>query len=289
MPKLKSKRWNGVISAVFAIAVAILILTFSIGLPIYFRPFYYMQIDSLEIKETVIKYNDHFDLGYADEQITNESIKDSYDEVLDYLTLGKEFGTGIFKYSDSGKSHFADCKILFDLNAIALLISLAIFIAVIILEKKNIIRLSKPFGFNIFFVACVGMLILFAVIGIAAAAVGFEAAFTVFHKILFPGKTNWYFDPFTDGIILALPAEFFLGCAILILSSIILITATVIVYGIIDRRKALNSRVPDEAESETEKTENCEIDTSNCEDNDNFEDTDNSNAENINITDTENV
>ena len=249
MPKLKSKTWNGVISAVFAISLVILILTFSIGLPIYFRPFYYMQIDSLEIRDQVMVYNDYFELGYTEEEINDESLKNAYDEVLDYLTLGKEFGTGIFNYSEEGKSHFADCKVLFDLNAIALLLSFAITTSVLVLAKKNIVRLARPFGFNMFFIACVGMLSVFVILGIAAVAVGFEAAFTVFHKILFPGKTNWYFDPYTDGIILALPAEFFMACAILILSSIILITVSLIVYGIIDRKKTVARLTIQQAES----------------------------------------
>lgn len=242
MQKLQNKVWNGIISAVFAIAAVILILTFSIGLPIYFRPFYYMQIDSLEIKETALLYNDHYNLGYEESEITNEALKDAYDEILDYLTLGKEFGTGIFKYSDDGKSHFADCKILFDLNAIALVVSLAIVVTTLVLAKKNIIRLSKPFGFNMMFIACVGMLAVFAIVGTCAVAVGFDKAFTVFHKILFPGKYNWYFDPHSDGIILALPEEFFMACAILILSSIVLLTSAAIAYGIYDKLKSAKTQ-----------------------------------------------
>ena len=254
MPKLKSKVWNGIISAVFAIALAVFILTFSIGLPIYFRPFYYMQIDSLEIKELVMEYNDYFDLGYTEEQITNEALKDAYNEVLDYLTLGKEFGTGIFKYSEDGKSHFVDCKVLFDLNAAALIISLAVVVCVLVLAKKNTIRLAKPLGFNMFFCAGAGMLITFGLLGIAAVIAGFEAAFTVFHMILFPGKTNWYFDPRLDGIILALPEGFFLACAVLILTSIILLTAAAIAYGIIDKRKASASAAAEATKRELQES-----------------------------------
>ena len=236
MPKLKNKTLNGIISVIFTIALILLIITFSIGLPIYFRPFYYMQIDSFNIKEEVMLWSDHYKLGYNEADLTHEAIKEAYDEVLDFLTLGTEFGTGIFEYSESGKSHFADCKILFDLNVIVLIISFITVVAILILSKCKIIRLSKPFGFNMFFFAGVGTLSVFAIVG-AVAALDFEAAFKVFHLILFPGKDNWYFDPRTDGIILALPVDYFMSCAILILVSIILLSASAIVYGILSKKK----------------------------------------------------
>ena len=236
MPKLKNKYLNGIISAVFAIALVLLIITFSIGLPIYFRPFYYMQIDSYGIKDTIILYSNHYGWGYTESDITREVIKDAYDEVLDFLTLGKEFGTGIFEYSESGKSHFVDCKVLFDLNAIVLVISLVLVTTILILAKCKVIRLSKLFGFNMFFYAGCGTLAVFGIVG-ALAAVNFDRAFEIFHKLLFPGKTNWYFDPATDRIILALPQEFFMGCAILILVSIILLTSASIVFGVIDKKR----------------------------------------------------
>ena len=41
---------NKLLTALLGFFVAILIITFSIGLTIYFRPFYYMQIDALDIE-----------------------------------------------------------------------------------------------------------------------------------------------------------------------------------------------------------------------------------------------
>ena len=63
---------NKILTAVLGIFIALFIITFSIGLPIYFRPFYYMQIESLGIPEMCGE--------------SYETIKDAYDEVLDYLT-----------------------------------------------------------------------------------------------------------------------------------------------------------------------------------------------------------
>jgi hypothetical protein len=42
---------NGILTFLTGFLIAILIITVSIGLPIYVRPFYYYQIDALNIEE----------------------------------------------------------------------------------------------------------------------------------------------------------------------------------------------------------------------------------------------
>ncbi|MBO7196182.1 MAG: TIGR01906 family membrane protein [Clostridia bacterium] len=214
---------NKLLSGLLGFFIAILIITFSIGLPIYFRPFYYMQIDYLEIEE----------YSGAD----RDTILEAYNELLDYLTVpGNEFGTGDFPYSENGKSHFVDCKVLFDLNAWAFIISLAGFVTLIILNKKGIFELWRPFGMNIAF--CSGAYTLggFAVIG-GLVAIDFDKAFTVFHKLFFPGKDNWLFSWYDDAVIRILPEAFFMNCAILIFTSIVALCLGCIAYGIIGKLK----------------------------------------------------
>ena len=222
---------NKLLTALLGFCLAILIITFSIGLPIYFRPFYYIQIDTLDIPSY---------MSYVEEysEFDREDIKEAFDEVMDYLTLpGKEFGPGKFPYSEEGKSHFVDCKWLFDLNAYAFIFSLAGFITLMILNKKGIFELWRPFGMHITF--CSGAYTVggFALIG-GLVAINFDVAFTIFHKIFFPGKDNWLFNPYTDGIIMILPQDFFMNCAILIFVSIVSLCIGCIVSGIIGRKKA---------------------------------------------------
>ena len=215
---------NKLLTALLGFFVAILIITFSIGLPIYFRPFYYMQIDALDIE--------------AYSGADRETIVEAYNELLDYLTLpGHEFGTGKFPYSEEGKSHFVDCKVLFDLNATAFIISLIGVAALLILKKLGIFELWRPFGMNITF--CSGAYTLggFALIG-GLVALNFDVAFTVFHKIFFPGKDNWLFNPYTDGVIMILPQDFFMNCAILIFSSIVILCAGCVIVGLIQGYRA---------------------------------------------------
>lgn len=210
-----------ILTGILGFFIAILIITFSIGLPIYLRPFYYNQVDVLDIP--------------AYSGADRETIIEAYDELLDYLTLpGHEFKTGDFKYSEQGKAHFVDCKWLFDLNIWAFIISLIGAVALIVLNRLGIFKLWRPFGMNIAF--CSGAYLLggFALIG-GLVAIDFDAAFTVFHKIFFPGKSNWLFDWWEDEIIRILPQDFFMNCAILIFTSIIIISISCIVGGIIGK------------------------------------------------------
>ena len=174
------KTKNNLLTALFGLALALLVITFSIGLPIYFRPFYYMQIEPLGIPERT-----GFDY---------ETVKESYDELLDYLTIpGREFSTGAFAHSEAGKSHFEDCKVLFDLNATVLLISLVAVIVLKILERRRVFTMSRPFGFGVGLTVGASMLAVFTVIGLLVAS-NFNLAFEVFHTLFFPGKDNWIFD-----------------------------------------------------------------------------------------------
>ncbi len=215
---------NKLLTVVLSVFLIILVITFSIGLPIYFRPFYYMQIDNLGIEE----YTWH----------TKEEIKEAYNLLLDYLTLpNKEFSTGVFQYSEDGKSHFEDCKNLFNLNLTLFIISLIIVATIFILHKKKKIKICRPCGYNFTFITGISALSFFGLL-IGLCSIDFDNAFTVFHRIFFPGKDNFYFDPMIDGIITILPIEFFASCAILIGSSITLACVGFIIYGIIDKKKA---------------------------------------------------
>ena len=214
---------NWFLTALFILAVSILIITFSIGLPIYCRFFYYAHINALDIpKITGYEYGE---------------IKQAYDQVLNYLTLPNvEFGTGVFAHSQEGASHFADCKMLFNLNIISLLCSATIVLALFFLDKKKIIKIYRIKEFSPAFYSAILIFVTVGVLG-AIISVNFDSAFTVFHKLFFPGKDNWTFHPAYDEIILALPQQFFMNCAILIGSSISVICLTIIISNLIRKAK----------------------------------------------------
>ena len=199
---------------IFIAAVVILTITFSIGLPIYVRAIYYAHIPTIQdqVEE------------WTDVRVEADVITEAYDEVLDFLTLpNREFGTGKLPYSEAGKGHFEDCKVLFDLNRNAFLISLAVVVILLVWNKCDIIHLVKFRGLSATFWAGAGTLTLFATLALVVAP-NFEAAFTVFHKLFFPGKDNWMFNPYDDPIILFMPIEFFMNCAVTICLSILSIS-----------------------------------------------------------------
>jgi hypothetical protein len=76
-----------------------------------------------------------------------------------------------------------------------------------------------------------GLLALIAPLVIGGlAALDFDRAFVIFHKIFFPGKSNWLFDWRTDPIILALPQEFFRNCAILIGAGLVVFSLGLLIF-----------------------------------------------------------
>ena len=201
------------IVVIFAVALVLLVLTVSIGLPIYLRPFYYAHIDALELDRA---------RGF-----TKAQIRTAYDEVLDYLTLpGKDFGPGELAHSAEGAAHFADCKVLFDLNAGVLLGSAVVAAAIFLLRKPC----KLPSLRRATFWAGTGALMLPVVVG-SLAALDFDRAFVIFHHIFFPGKDNWVFDYFADPIIRVLPQVFFMNCAIFIGAGLILFSCALLWLG----------------------------------------------------------
>ena len=214
---------NKLLSILYGVAIFFFIISFSIGLPIYCRFFYYLHINALNLPSLT---------GYD-----YWTIKSAYDEVLNFLTLpGAQFGTGVFGYTEAGKAHFVDCKALFDLNLIALISSTAIIGTLHILKRKKIFLPSKPFGMGVSFISAVSIFAV-ALVLVGLISIDFNSAFIVFHKIFFPGKDNWQFS-YADEIIKVLPQEFFMNCAILIGASIVLISSGIIIYQLVKRKKS---------------------------------------------------
>ena len=215
-----------ILTVLFGLSVFLFIITFSIGLPIYCRFFYYLQIEPLGIPKAT---------GYSVQQI-----KSAYDQVLNYLTLpNTEFSAGVFNFSPEGASHFADCKGLFTLNTTVLIVSSIILITLLILTKKGLVNFCRPFGFSVSLISAISIFVVFAILALVVA-IDFNSAFITFHHLFFPGKDNWTFDPNVDQIITALPQQFFMNCAILIVASIICLSVGIIIFQVVKKKKRKN-------------------------------------------------
>ena len=195
------------LTVILAIVIAVVLLSASIAAPILCRPFYYAHIGPLELVERT---------GY-----TREEIKTAFNEMLDYCLGAEEFSTGVLKWSDSGKDHFTDVRVLFLLD-LKVLTGFAVFLsALLIAIRLGGWRPRRLLGRGPAFWAGAGLAAIFLIVG-GLAALDFDRAFVLFHALFFPGKDNWLFDPRADEIINILPQTFFMNCAILILAILIL-------------------------------------------------------------------
>jgi integral membrane protein (TIGR01906 family) len=190
-----------ILSILIALLLALFAVSASIAAPILCRPFYYAHIEALHMPEKT---------GW-----THDQIREAFDDVMDFLLKGAEFKTGSLAWSESGMSHFADCKVLFHLDLWLFAVTGAALLALFLLFRHQKTQPALLAGRGPSFWAGTGIVVLFGAFGLFAAS-NFDRAFTVFHQAFFPGKTNWVFDARTDQIILVMPETFFRNCAILI-------------------------------------------------------------------------
>lgn len=187
-----------------AVLIALVILSGAIALPILCRPVFYLHIAPLRLTEIA--------------GLTVAQVKTAYNEMMDFcIGLTDTFSAGVLPFSQSGAAHFADVRKLFVLDLRVLAVAGILLGVTMLLGRKNPVRLG---GHTPGFWSAVGLAVSFLVIG-GLAALDFDKAFEVFHKLFFPGKDNWLFYPWEDPIITILPVEFFRNCAIIILVAIL--------------------------------------------------------------------
>ena len=190
------------LSIFLSLALALFFLSAAIAFPILCRPFYYHQIDALDLPGTT---------GWSE-----ETIREAYDEVMDYLVFGAPFGTGELRWSESGQAHFADCRTLFRLDFALLGGSAAALLALAMLYRRGRVQFYRFAGHSPAFWAASGLSAVFLLAALWAV-IDFTSLFTAFHHLFFPDKTNWMFDWRTDEIILILPEIFWAKTGALVL------------------------------------------------------------------------
>ena len=210
------------LTVIFAVVLGALLLSTSIAAPILCRPFYYAHIDALHLTETT--------------PWTEEEIRQAYDEMLDFCILGTPFGTGALRWSESGRSHFADAAALFHLDFAVGIAAGAGLLACLFLYRRRKLRPHRFLGRGPGFWGGLLLAAAFAVVTVLAAS-DFDRAFVVFHTIFFPGKDNWIFDPAVDEIILILPQDFFMNCAICIVAVLLVCCACLILTDLAAERR----------------------------------------------------
>ena len=96
-----------ILSVALSIAIAFLVLTAAIAVPILFRPFYYWQIGPLGLE--------------AATGLSRSEIIEAYNQMMNFcIGITHEFSTGVLTWSEWGRSHFVDVRSLFMLDLIVL-------------------------------------------------------------------------------------------------------------------------------------------------------------------------
>lgn len=220
------------LSTLLGISYTLFILTFAIAVPIFCRSFFYMHIGWLDLvseaKRSGVTYS------YLD-------IKEAYDAILDSCVFFLPFNEGKFPYSTDGMNHFLDCRGLFLLNNIVLIVSFILVIILMILKHKKVFINQTYKGFSSLSLAPLTLLCFFLVLGIWGV-IDFDSLFTAFHKLFFPGKNNWMFYYDDDPVIYIFNEQFFIDCAILIVLIYLIFTSIPLINEIknkIKRKKVL--------------------------------------------------
>ncbi len=214
---------------IYSLVVTLFSLSFAIAIPLFWRGFYYLHIDAYNLVEVT--------------GVSKSDLIYSFNDLMDSLMFFKTpFSEGVFPFSESGKSHFLDCQVLFVLDYIILIISTVLLVIYLILLRKNRNLIYRPFNISPAIFMMLVPVILLGALG-CYALIDLNGAYTFFHKVFFPGKDNWVFNSHTDPIIKALPEGFFVNCGILILSVYLIIFIGILVYSLIRKRKLGKNKI----------------------------------------------
>lgn len=189
------------LSLVSAVIFFLFIVSFAVTVTLNFKPLYYFDMNHLQISE----YS-----GYP-----KDEIRANYDVLIDYNNFWGpdtlEFPT--LAMSETGRIHFEEVKEIFVAFEV-------IGIITFVLSAASVLYHSKRHTWKFLKYTAV---ITVAIPALIAVFIGlcWDKVFVIFHKLFF-NNDYWIFSPDTDPVINILPDTFFMHCAIMIISIVIL-------------------------------------------------------------------
>ncbi|MEG2439909.1 MAG: TIGR01906 family membrane protein [Acetivibrio sp.] len=174
-------------------------LSLGLSIVLFFRPFYYMEIEHLNIVESS---------GFEEMEIIR-----NYDSLIDYYSpfYHGDFSLSSFPSSKEGRVHFEEVKTVF--RTFFIFSGFSVLLLFYLISKK---RKAKDWYFlhsSALYTAILPLLL------IACFFIDFNRVFLLFHTLLFRND-YWLFSPETDPIIHILPEAFFMDAAIFIVFTI---------------------------------------------------------------------
>ena len=152
--------------------------------------------------------------------IPRNKLYDEYGNIIDFINNPKttDLSFESFTLSNNALYHFVEVRKIFIGIYIFLIFSISLLVIYLLINKK---RIKKAIGNIPVISLLITIVTSFVIIG--SSMVNFNCLFKIFHEIIFTND-YWIFDTVKDSIILALPEEFFLLCAIIIIVLSIIIT-----------------------------------------------------------------
>ena len=170
--------------------------------------------------------------------IPRNKLYDEYGNIIDFINNPKttDLSFESFTLSNNALYHFVEVRKIFIGIYIFLIFSISLLVIYLLINKK---RIKKAIGNIPVISLLITIVTSFVIIG--SSMVNFNYLFKIFHEIIFTND-YWIFDTVKDSIILALPEEFFLLCAIIIIVLSIIITCIelVICKGVREEQKKMN-------------------------------------------------
>ena len=188
------------LSLISAVIFFLFIVSFAVTVTLNFKPLYYFDVEHLKISQMS---------GYSEE------IRANYDVLIDYNNFwGQdtlEFPT--LAMSETGRIHFEEVKEIFVAFEVICMITFVLGVASVLYHSKR--HTWKFLKYT--------AVITVAIPALIAVFIGlcWDKVFVIFHKLFF-NNDYWIFSPDTDPVINILPDTFFMHCAIMIISIIIL-------------------------------------------------------------------
>lgn len=193
---IKSFTYKKIILTIsLTILLSLTIFILNIKFTLNFKPLYYMDINKLNIEET--------------STLNTEDIKLNYNYVIHYVQTHKNinFSLPTLSYSNEGKIHFEEVKVIFNFLDYLLLCSFFLLIIIFIFSKNKPIKTLK---WSSVLLTTTPLIYLIPII------LDFDKSFNVLHSILF-NNDYWLLDCRIDPIINIFPQEFFFHCSLLII------------------------------------------------------------------------
>ena len=218
----------------YGIVLFFFVISLSISLPILCRFIHTICIEPMHIVENLN--------SYTGQNYTYEDVVEAYNEVLNYCVFYTKFGAGKLLYPEEDVLHFEDCRVLFTIDLVVLLVTTIFIITTKIVEKKKRKAIIKPQTYLITGILTIALPLILG----GLCAIDFDAAFIKFHEIFFPGKDNYWFNPRVNYIVLILPQDFFMVCAIVIGAGVLIGAIVLVVLFFIKRKKLIRKKQQNE-------------------------------------------